>query len=112
MRIFLICLAIGAASGVVYDLLYVARAAAAHAAAPRRLLARTRFPQIVTAVCDLIYAAYLSAVFVCASVYFSFPDVRAYMFAAIFIGIMLYIKSFHIMVAFFVNKLYNRCTKR
>lgn len=102
----------GAVSGVVYDLLYVVRAAAERAAGRRLPLRRTRFPHIVTAVCDILYAAFLAAFFVCVSVYFSFPDARAYMFVAIFTGILLYIKSFHIMVAFFVNKLYNRCTKR
>ena len=102
----------GAVSGVVYDLLYVVRAAAERAAGRRLLLRRTRFPHIVTAVCDILYAAFLAAFFVCVSVYFSFPDARAYMFVAIFTGILLYIKSFHIMVAFLVNKLYNRCTKR
>ena len=62
MRIFLICLAMGAVSGVVYDLLYVVRATAF--AAGRHLpLRRTRFPHIVTAVCDILYAAFLAAFF-------------------------------------------------
>lgn len=100
MRIFLICLACGILSGVVYDLLYVAR----------RLFS-LKFTgaaeRAFTAVCDVLYFAALSAMFVVCSVLFSFPDVRAYMLAACLAGIVLYTKSLHLTVAFFVNKLYN-----
>lgn len=102
--IFLLCLACGVASGFAYDFLYLIRRAAAGAPAVKT----KKREIIVTAVCDVIYALVLSALFVACSVAFSFPDVRLYMFAAVFSGALLYIKSLHIMVAFLVNKLYNR----
>ena len=108
IKIFLICLACGGLSGAVYDFLYIIRRAVS--GEPSQKSKKREF--ICTAVCDLLYVLALSAIFVAASVYFCFPDVRLYMFAAVLVGALLYIKSFHIMVAFFVNKLYNRCTKR
>ncbi len=128
IKIFLICLACGVLSGVVYDFLYIIRralsgksfacaddinasAANKDAGAPRSDLraARARARAfIVTAVCDILYALALSLMFVCASVTFCFPDVRLYMFAAVALGFVLYIKSFHRTVAFFTNRLYNK----
>ena len=126
IKIFLICLSCGVLSGVVYDFLYIIRralsgksfacaddinasAANKDAGAPRPKLrvARAR-AFIVTAVCDILYALALSLMFVCASVTFCFPDVRLYMFAAVALGFVLYIKSFHRTVAFFTNRLYNK----
>lgn len=107
IKIFLICLACGVLSGAVYDFLYIIRRAVS--GAPSQKLKKREF--ICTAVCDLMYVLALSAIFVAASVYFCFPDVRLYMFAAVLVGALLYIKSFHIMVAFLINKLYNRTSK-
>ena len=106
-KIFIICLACGVLSGIVYDALYIIRRAACGAAKAKRTLK----DKVVTAVCDVIYAAALSASFIFCSVFFSFPDVRLYMLASCLLGAALYIKSFHIMVAFLINKLYNRTTK-
>ena len=101
MRIFLICLACGVASGPIYDVLYAVRT-----------LFGFRFPgapsRAVTAVCDVLYFLALAAMFVCCSAAFAFPGVRAYMLASRLPGIVLYVKSLHLIVAFFVNKLYNR----
>ena len=135
IKIFLICLSCGVLSGVVYDFLYIIRralsgksfagandinagmakinvgAANKDAGAPRSDLraARARARAFtVTAVCDILYALALSLMFVCASVTFCFPDVRLYMFAAVALGFVLYIKSFHRTVAFFTNRLYNK----
>ena len=103
MRIFLICLALGVCSGIVYDMLYIARFIIGG-----RPAVKIKKREIIScAVCDIIYAAVLSALFVAASVLFCFPDVRLYMLAAVISGELLYIKSFHIMVAFFLNRLYN-----
>ena len=134
IKIFLICLSCGVLNGVVYDFLYIIRralsgksfaggndinagaakinagAANKDAGAPslklRAVRARAR-AFTVTAVCDILYALALSLMFVCASVTFCFPDVRLYMFAAVALGFVLYIKSFHRTVAFFTNRLYN-----
>lgn len=107
IKIFLICLACGVLSGAVYDFLYIIRRAVS--GAPSQKSKKREF--ICTAVCDLLYVLALSAIFVAASVYFCFPYVRLYMFAAVLVGALLYIKSFHIMVAFLINKLYNRTCK-
>ena len=90
-----------------YDFLYIIRRAVS--GAPSQKSKKREF--ICTAVCDLLYVLALSAIFVAASVYFCFPNVRLYMFAAVLVGALLYIKSFHIMVAFLINKLYNRTSK-
>ena len=128
IKIFLICLSCGVLSGVVYDFLYIIRralsgksfagandinvgAANKDAGAPRSDLRAVRARArafTVTAVCDILYALALSLMFVCASVTFCFPDVRLYMFAAVALGFVLYIKSFHRTVAFFTNRLYNK----
>lgn len=105
LKIFLICLACGVISGVVYDVLYIVRRTF------RGEKVRSVRYAAVTAVCDVLYAAALTLTFVFCSVCFSFPDVRLYMIAACVLGAALYIKSFHIMVAFLINKLYNRTTK-
>ncbi len=107
VEIFVVCLACGVASGVVYDLLYMLRRLVFLAAKPKR-----RCVFAVTAVCDIIYCAALSALFVACSVWLCFPDVRLYMIAAVLLGAGLYIKSLHVMVDFLLNKLYNRSTKR
>ena len=102
--IFLLCLACGVASGFAYDFLYLIRRAAAGAPAVKT----KKREIIVTAVCDVLYFLALAAMFVCCSAAFAFPGVRAYMLAACLAGIVLYVKSLHLIVAFFVNKLYNR----
>lgn len=101
--IFLICLCCGVVSGVFYDVLYVARSLIFLRA--RRLSAAKT---VAAAVCDLLAFAALAALYVLASVLFNFPNARFYMFLACFCGILLYIKSFHLMVAFLINKVYNR----
>lgn len=107
LRIFALCLACGVLSGIVYDFLYLIRRAASGKTSYRRNLRGFA----ATAVCDVLYAVALSAMFVALSTFFSFPDVRAYMLAAVILGAALYIKSFHIMVAFLVNRVYNKYTK-
>lgn len=103
LRIFALCLACGVLSGIVYDLLYIIR----RAASGKVRVGRSVRGFVVAAVCDIAYALALSAMFVALSVAFSFPDVRAYMLLSVILGAALYIKSFHIMVAFFINRVYN-----
>lgn len=133
--IFLICLCCGVVSGVFYDVLYIARSliflrasrrssaktdkvAKMNKAAKSVKAAKTDKAEdtvkaaetVAAAVCDLLTFAFLSALYVLASVLFDFPDARFYMFLACFCGFLLYIKSFHILVAFLKKKLYNRFT--
>ncbi len=101
MRAFLICLACGVASGVVYDVLYAVRS-------PVCLRAPGAAARAVTAACDIIYFVALAAMFVWCSATFAFPSVRPYMLAACIAGSALYVKSLHLIVAFFVKRMYNR----
>lgn len=103
--IFLICLCCGIIAGVFYDVLYIARSLIF-----LRVCRRTPANTVAAAVCDLLTFAALAALYVLASVLFGFPNARFYMFFACFCGILLYIKSFHLLVAFLINKLYNRYT--
>ena len=104
MKEFLLSLACGVLSGIVYDILYVIRASAGRAFKPPR-------DKLVTAACDILYIAALTAMFVGCSAAFAFPDMRVYMVLACLAGAALYIKSLHVMVAFLINKWYNRGTK-
>lgn len=45
--------------------------------------------------------------FVIASVIFEFPSFRLYMFIGCISGLLIYIKSFHTMLDFFINRVYN-----
>lgn len=105
IAIFVVCVACGVAGGPVYDLLYaVWLALSGGGKDPRRAFA-------CRAVCDAAYWLALSAMFAALSAALCFPDVRLYMIAAVFAGALLYNKSLHIIVAFLINKLYNKVTK-
>lgn len=106
--IFLICVSCGILSGVFYDFLYVLRCAVCGVPAGQYSVK----DKIFTAFCDILYCAALAALYIGASVLFEFPDLRLYMLAGCFIGVLLYMKSFHLFVAFFIKKLYNRRAKR
>lgn len=102
--IFLTCVSLGIVSGVVYDLLYIARCAVSGI----HEKAYTVKDKIFTAACDIIYFLILSAAFVFISVLFGFGEFRLYMPISCLLGVILYIKSFHIFVAFLVKRVYNK----
>lgn len=56
---------------------------------------------------DLISMLILGAVFCLYSHFLNFPNLRTYMIAGVFIGNVLYFKSFHILLAKCVKKFYN-----
>lgn len=93
----------GVASGAVYDFLYVARVFVCGVNKKKY----TVKDKIFTAVCDLLYFAALSAMFIFTSVTFGFYSLRLYMLLACALGAIVYLKSLHIIIAFFVNKVYN-----
>ncbi|HIU80716.1 MAG TPA: spore cortex biosynthesis protein YabQ [Candidatus Coproplasma excrementipullorum] len=107
ITIFFICAACGIASGVIYEILYCLRAAV-----------RTFFPRCVrsnwavTFACDVIYLAALAAILLSASHFLNFYALRVYQIAALALGALIYLKSLHIIVAFFVNKVYNKISKK
>lgn len=106
--IFITCTCCGIVSGVVYDVLYIARCLVCGI----RKEVYTVKDKVFTAVTDIIYFIILAAAFVFTSVMFDFEGLRLYMLAACLIGALLYIKSFHVIVAFLFKKAYNRITLR
>ena len=68
--------------------------------------------KIFTAACDILYCLIFAAGFVFTSVMFDFDELRLYMLIACFLGALLYLKSFHVIVAFSVKKVYNRVISR
>lgn len=92
--IFLVCVTCGIAGGVIYDFFYCL-------AYPFR----TRAVRIVA---DAVFSLFFTALFLFVSVTFSLPDFRIYMFLGCVFGLFLYLKSFHGIVAFFAEMVYNR----
>lgn len=103
----LVCAACGATSGVFYDAMFVLRRAACLVFAKNSLPAR-----ISTLVCDILYFTFLTAYFLFLSYICNFNGIRAYMFVALAAGIVIYLKSLHVIVAFFVNKVYNKIDEK
>lgn len=101
--VFIICLCCGILSGVVYDVLYIARCILCGV----KKEAYTAKDKIFTAVCDIIYFLIFAVGFVFISVMFDFGEFRLFMLLGCALGALLYLKSFHIIVAFLVNKVYN-----
>lgn len=106
--IFIICLFCGVISGVVYDILYVVRCALSGIDKS----AYTLKDKIFLIVCDLLYCLTFAAGFIFVSVMFDFENLRAYMLIACVIGASIYLKSFHIIVAFLVKRVYNVITNK
>ena len=104
--IFITCCVCGILSGIVYDVLYIARCCVCVI----HKQAYTVKDKIFTAVCDVVYCLIFAAAFVFVSVMFEFEGLRLYMFIGCVLGALLYLKSFHIIVAFSVKKVYNRVT--
>lgn len=101
--VFIICLFCGVISGVVYDVLYVVRCALCGVDKS----AYTVKDKIFLIICDILYCLIFTAGFIFASVMFDFENLRAYMLIGCALGALIYLKSFHIIVAFFVRKVYN-----
>ncbi|MCH5147224.1 MAG: hypothetical protein J1F61_04355 [Clostridiales bacterium] len=101
--IFIICLFCGVSSGVVYDILYIARCSLCGIDKS----AYTVKDKIFLIICDLLYSLVFAAGFIFVSVMFGFENLRMYMLIGCIIGAIIYLKSFHIIVAFFVRKVYN-----
>ncbi len=104
--IFLTCAGVGALSGIVYDVLYIARCAVCGV----NKQAYTAKDRVFIIACDILYFAVLSAAFIFVSVMFDFYELRFFMLAGCILGAFLYLKSFHVIVAFSVKKVYNKIT--
>ena len=101
---FITCTCLGILSGIVYDILYIARCIVCGV----HKQAYSVKDRIFTIVCDLIYCLVLSASYIFISVVFGFGNIRLFMIVGCILGAILYLKSFHLFVAFFVNKIYNK----
>lgn len=97
ITIFLCCASFGIATGLIYDTLLIFRCPfAGHAA---------------NVVSDLLFCLLCALAFVWYAVECELYALRFYMVAACVAGFILYRKSFHKTVAFFVGKVYNKIAK-
>ncbi len=87
-----------------YDILYIARCIVCGVHIKKYSVK----DKVFTIVCDIVYCLFLSVSFVFVSVMFGFSNLRLFMVLGCVLGAILYLKSFHLFVAFFVNKLYNK----
>lgn len=94
---FLICITCGIAGGFVYDFFYCVR-----------YPFHAKWVKIVT---DVIYWVFFAALYLFVSILTGMPNLRFFTFAGCVIGLFLYLKSFHKIVAFFARKVYNRLHK-
>lgn len=94
LKIFLVCLVLGVLGGVFYDVFYI----------PRSLFRRQWF----RIVCDVFFCLCFGLFYSFMSVLLALPSLRAYHVLGCAIGLFLYLKSFHKIVAFFTEKLYNK----
>ena len=105
--IFMTCMLCGIVSGVVYDVLYVVRVVLCGADKS----AYTVKDKIFIAAADILYCLVFAAGFIFTSVMFDFEGLRLYMLIGCLLGALIYLKSFHLIVAFFLKKVYNKITE-
>lgn len=98
----------GVASGLVYDVLYIARTFVC-GVNKRKYTAKDK---IFVVVCDLLYFAVFAAMFVFTSVMLEFYSLRLYMLIGCALGAIIYLKSLHLIIAFLVEKVYNSVNRR
>jgi hypothetical protein len=89
----------------VYDVFYIARQIVC--GVDKR--AYTVKDKIFIAVCDVLYFVIFAAMFIFTSVLFDFYELRLYMLVGAALGAILYLKSLHIFLAYFVKRVYNKC---
>lgn len=105
--IFLTCTLCGVCSGIVYEILYIARAFVCGIDKS----VYTVKDKIFTCICDLIYFLAFAAGFIFISVTFEFYQIRLYMLLSSILGAIIYLKSLHIIIAFLIKKVYNKINK-
>ena len=104
--IFMTCMLCGILSGVVYDVLYIARTVLCGVDKS----VYTVKDKIFIIAADLLYCLVFAAGFIFTSVMFDFEELRLYMLIGCVLGALIYLKSFHLIVAFFCKKVYNSFT--
>ena len=93
----------GVLSGVVYEVLYVARVFVCGLNKKKYTLK----DKIFTCLCDVLYFAVFAAMFVFTSVTFEFYSLRLYMLIGCALGAIIYLKSLHLIIAICIKKVYN-----
>ncbi|MBQ9081131.1 MAG: hypothetical protein IJY26_00655 [Clostridia bacterium] len=93
LYVFFSCVLSGVVAGVAYDILYLVKK-----------WARNRAVRIAL---DVFFFVLFSGIYVFVSVMFSLPSFRLYMFLGCLVGLLLYLKSMHRILDFFVKRLYN-----
>ena len=102
----MVCLLCGIVSGVVYDVLYIARTVLCGVDKS----VYTVKDKIFIIAADILYCLVFAAGFIFTSVMFDFEGLRLYMLIGCLLGALIYLKSFHLIVAFFSKKVYNSIT--
>jgi hypothetical protein len=92
--IFLVCIYSGLLSGVIYDVLYILK-----------LATGGKWTNIIL---DILFFIIFAGIYIFVSFMFEFPVFRLYMFFATQLGLFMYIKSFHILIANGAKKIYNK----
>lgn len=98
--IFLTCLFCGVISGTVYDVLYIARCVVCGVEKSEY----TAKDKIFIIISDILYCLIFAAGFIFVSVMFDFTALRLYMLLGCVLGALIYLKSFHTIVAFLIKK--------
>lgn len=93
LYVFFCCVLSGVVSGVVYDILYLVKQFAKGKAVAVSL--------------DALFFIVFAGIYIFISVMFALPSFRPYMFFGCLAGLLLYLKSMHRILAFFVKTLYN-----
>lgn len=106
--ILLTCILCGAVSGILYDVLYVARIIVC-GVDKRNYTVKDK---IFTFFCDLIYFAVFALAFVYMCVCFDFYELRLFMLVGLALGLVIYLKSLHLCIAFLIKKVYNNLNRR
>lgn len=96
--VFLACIAYGAVSGIVFSLF--------------RLLTIKLNKKVIKTVFDGVFFLLFGFGMVVYSFYLNFPSIRAYMIVGDFLGLFLYIKSFHISLAKAIKMAYNNIKEK
>lgn len=94
--VFLVCVLTGVASGVVYEVFYILR---------------KLFPSAFSIAFDVAFFLVFAGMSIFASVLFAFPNFRVYMYLGNALGLILYLKSIHLIVAFLWKLCYNKARK-
>ena len=100
---FCICVAVGFFSGIAYEVFSLIRAVFGGPRGKCRVLGIGL---------DIAFFVVLLLITTTTAFVFRFPAFRVYMWAGYAVGLILYSKSLHRMVAFFQNICYNRIAKR